>query len=305
MDNMQLFSAPGNLDVDGALKLLEAVGLPMESGSVIAVKVDFTKPCPPCLPVICDALREKGSLAFLADTAPGYGDALKSLWYAPANGYDRAGAPCVLADGVKGTDYELIPARGVKLLRSAKFGRAILDADAILSVTELTVDEGGYCGVIHDLGYGCASRAGKTEVQTSGKPVVDPDLCIGCGKCAAVCEHGGARLDAETRKASIFPPKCSGCSRCMRACPVNAIRPNFDVSDETVLERLAEYAKALCDAKPHAHLVLLDQAYASADPAALDALCAEKMELPDALRAAERHAAALGFGAPESEIVSI
>ena len=28
----------------------------------------------------------------------------------------------------------------------------------------------------------------------------------------------------------------------MRACPVNAIRPNFDISDETVLERLAEYA---------------------------------------------------------------
>ena len=56
MDNMQLFSAPVNLDVDGALKLLEAVGLPMESGSVIAVKVDFTKPCPSCLPVLCDAL---------------------------------------------------------------------------------------------------------------------------------------------------------------------------------------------------------------------------------------------------------
>ena len=34
-------------------------------------------------------------------------------------------------------------------------------------------------------------------------------------------------------------------------------------------------------------------------------LRAEKMELPDALRAAEKHAAALGFGAPESEIVSI
>jgi hypothetical protein len=91
----------------------------------------------------------------------------------------------------------------------------------------------------------------------------------------------------------------------MRACPVNAIRPNFDVSDETVLERLAEYAKALCDAKNHAHIVLLDQAYASLDPTALDHLCAEKMELPEALQAAAKHAAALGFGTPEAEIVSI
>ena len=91
----------------------------------------------------------------------------------------------------------------------------------------------------------------------------------------------------------------------MRACPVNAIRPNFDISDETVLERLAEYAKALCDAKAHAHIVLLDQAYASCDPTALDALCAEKMELPDAMRAAVGHALELGFGSPESEIVGI
>jgi len=296
MDNMQLFSAPGNLDVDGALKLLEAVGLPMESGSVIAVKVDFTKPCPPCLPVICDALREKGCLAFLADTAPGYGDALKSLWYAPANGYDRAGAPCVLADGVKGTDYELIPAKGVKLLRSAKFGRAILDADAILSVTELMVDESGYYGVIYDLGFGCASRAGKTEVQTSGKPVVDQSKCIGCKQCTTVCEHGGARME-ENGKATIFPPKCSGCSRCMRICPTGAIHPNFDVTDASVQSKIAEYAKALCDMRPHAHLMMAaGTIYACADPVQLDKVCAEALGIPSSLTAGIEHLISLREG---------
>ena len=297
MDNMQLFSAPVNMDADGALKLLEAVGLPMEAASVIAVKVDFTKPCPMCLPAICDALREKGCLAFLTDTAPGYGDALKALWYAGSNGYDRAGAPCVLADGVKGTDYELIPARGVKLLRSAKFGRAILDADAILSVTELTVDEGGYCGVIHDLGYGCASRAGKTEVQTSGKPVVDASKCIGCRQCTTVCEHGGARMDPDTNKATIFPPKCSGCMRCMRICPTGAIHPNFDVSDAAVQSKIAEYAKALCDARPHAHIMMAaGNVYACADPVQLDQVCAEALGIPKSFTAGIDHLLSLREG---------
>ncbi len=297
MDNMHLFSAPVNMDADGALKLLEAVGLPMETASVIAVKVDFTKPCPMCLPAICDALREKGCLAFLADTAPGYGDALKALWYAGSNGYDRAGAPCVLADGVKGTDYELIPARGVKLLRSAKFGRAILDADAILSVTELTVDEGGYCGVIHDLGYGCASRAGKTEVQTSGKPVVDASKCIGCKQCTTVCEHGGARMDPDTNKATIFPPKCSGCMRCMRICPTGAIHPNFDVSDAAVQSKIAEYAKALCDARPHAHIMMAaGNVYACADPVQLDQVCAEALGIPKSFTAGIEHLLTLREG---------
>lgn len=290
MDNMQLFSAPAYLDVDGALKLLEAVGLPMENGSVVAVKVDFTKPCPNCLPVLCDALREKGCLAFLADTAPGYGDALKSLWYAGTNGYTNAGAPCVLADGVKGTDYELIPVKGAKLLRSAKLGRAILDADAILSVTELTADDGGYYGVIHDLGFGCAARAGKIEVQTSGKPVVDQSKCVSCKKCVEICEHGGARIEEDSGKAVIFPPKCSGCGRCMRQCPTGAIHPNFDVADETVQCRIAEYAKALCDARPHAHLMMATgMIYACADPVQLDKVCAEAVGIPNSFIAGIEH----------------
>ncbi len=303
MESAKIFAA-AQPEFDTFPRLIDVLGLKIEKDMAVAIKVDFLQPCPAVVQPLFLALAQRGASPFLTDCSVPFGDALQSLNAAAMNGY-VSGAPCVLADGVKGTDYDLIPVRGGKRLRSAKFGRAVMDADLILTITRPAVSERGFRGVLYDLGLGCAARAGKTEVQTSGKPVVEQDLCIGCGKCAAVCEHGGARLDAETRKASIFPPKCSGCSRCMRACPVNAIRPNFDISDETVLERLAEYAKALCDAKPHAHIVLLDQAYASADPAALDLLCAEKMELPDQMQAAAKHAVALGFGAESSETVSI
>ena len=303
MEKAKIFAA-AELEFDTFPRLIDALGLKIEKDMAVAIKVDFLQPCPAIVQPLFLALAQRGASPFLTDCSVPFGDALQSLNAAAMNGY-VSGAPCVLADGVKGTDYDLIPVRGGKRLRSAKFGRALMDADLIITVTRPAFSERGFRGVLYDLGLGCAARAGKTEVQTSGKPVVDAELCIGCGKCAAVCEHGGARLDPDTRKASIFPPKCSGCSRCMRACPVNAIRPNFDISDETVLERLAEYAKALCDAKEHAHLVLLDQAYASLDPTALDALCAEKLSLPESACSAARHAAALSFGTTDAEITEI
>ena len=286
------------LQHDTFSRLLSSLGVEIKENTVVAIKVNFLEPMPAVTQALFMAIAEQGATPFLTDCAIPYGDALQTLNAAAMNGY-LGGAPIVLADGVKGTDYDHIPVRGGKLLRSAKFGRAVTDADLIVTVTRPAFDDRGYRGVLHDLGFGCASRAGKTEVQTSGKPIVDEDLCIGCGKCSACCEHGGARLDPETKKARIFPPKCSGCYKCMRACPVGAIRPNFDVSDAAVMQKVAEYAKALCDARPHAHLLLLDDAYASLDPVALDSLCAQKLVLPDDARAGVDHAAALGLGSTE------
>ena len=281
--------------------LLDTLGVRIEKDMAVAIRVNFLEPMPQVIMALFMAVAEKGASPFLTDCSIPYGDALQTLTAAGMNGY--SGAPVVLADGVKGTDYDLIPVRGGKLLRSAKFGRAIMDADLVVTVTRPSYGERGFRGVLFDLGFGCAARAGKTDVQTSGKPIVDAETCIGCGKCAAICEHGGARLDDETGKAHIFPPKCSGCMRCMRACPVQAIRPNFDVSDATVMQKITEYAKALCDARDHVHILLLDRAYASTDPVALDALCLERMALPLEARAGIEHAAALGFGSADCAVL--
>ena len=303
MEQAKVFRA-SQMQHDTFSRLLDALNLEIRENMVVAVKVNFLAPMPAVTQALFIALASRGAAPFLTDCSIPYGDALQSLNAAAMNGF-VGGAPVVLADGVKGTDYDHIPVRGGKLLRSAKFGRAVTDADLVLTVTRPAFDDRGFRGVLHDLGFGCASRAGKTEVQTSGKPIVDEALCIGCGKCAACCEHGGARLDPETKKASIFPPKCSGCYKCMRACPVGAIRPNFDVSDAAVMQKVAEYAKALCDARAHAHLLLLDDAYVSLDPVALDSLCAQKLALPEESRAGIAHAAMLGLGSGEFSLEEI
>jgi NAD-dependent dihydropyrimidine dehydrogenase PreA subunit len=51
---------------------------------------------------------------------------------------------------------------------------------------------------------------------------LNPDLCVGCGRCLEVCPHGVFQLD--NRKATIVSrDACMECGACARNCPVQAI----------------------------------------------------------------------------------
>lgn len=76
-----------------------------------------------------------------------------------------------------------------------------------------------------------------TKTKT-GKAVIDPDLCIECGRCAKVCPYGaitehirpcersckvGAIRMNEEKKADVNPDKCIACGACVYTCPFGAI----------------------------------------------------------------------------------
>jgi len=58
--------------------------------------------------------------------------------------------------------------------------------------------------------------------NNTGKPTVDADGCIGCGRCLSVCPVNAITMVA--RKAIIDHDVCIGCNRCIGVCPVNAIK---------------------------------------------------------------------------------
>lgn len=291
---------------DGAVSaLLDAIrAQDAVSGATVAVKLDLTaRDVPPALvKALCDALKARGAEVFLTDCAPFEGSPLSLFETVRALGFtpEATGADFVPGDGVKGSDYDLIPMRRGKFLRSTKVGRALSDADCIVTLSRAALNADGYRGVLHAVGFGCGAHPGKVDMLTTGQPVVDPDKCIGCGQCTGVCEHGGTRIDPETGKAFIFKLRCAGCSRCMRVCPVDAIHPDYNASDERVRMKIAEVAKSMCDHRTCLHLALAEGALlAAADPTALDAGCADLLGADAALRVSIDHAAEMGLGTKE------
>ena len=216
-----------------------------EPGNIAYLRPNFAK-------VVADKVKELGGKPFLTDSNTLYvgrrKDALEHLEAAYENGYNPfcTGCHVVIADGLKGTDEALVPVEGGEYIKEAKIGRAIADADVIISLTHFKGHEiTGFGGAIKNLGMGSGSRGGKMEMHSDGKPSVDEGKCIGCGRCARNCAQKAIRITEG--KAHIDHEKCVGCGRCISACPFDAVKPDWEGSETAVCRKMAEYAKAVID----------------------------------------------------------
>ena len=180
-------------------------------------------------------------------------------------------------------------------MKEAKIGRAIMDADIIISLNHFKGHEAtGFGGALKNLGMGCGSRAGKMEMHSAGKPYVREKKCIACGACQRICAHDAPTLNSD-KKMFIDHDKCVGCGRCLGICPTDAIRPADDESNDILNCKIAEYTKAVVAGRPNFHINLVMDVspfcdchsendvpivpnvgmFASFDPVALDVACAD------------------------------
>ncbi len=225
-----------------------------ERGNLAFLRPNFAR-------TVADKVKELGGKPFLTDCNTLYvgsrKDALEHLETAWLNGFTpyTVGCPIIIGDGLKGTDDVEVPIEGGELLKTARIGRAVVDADIIISLNHFKGHE--MCGMgaaIKNLGMGCGSRAGKMAQHNDGKTAVNAKLCIGCGNCARICAHEAPIIDA-TRKCHIDEEKCVGCGRCLGVCPTDAIYPTRGNQTAGMLDKkMAEYAKAVIDGKPHFHI---------------------------------------------------
>ena len=280
-----------------------------------AIKIHFGEPGnlaflrPNYAKAVADVVRELGGKPFLTDCntlyVGGRKNALDHLDSAYGNGFVPYATGCqiLIADGLKGTDEALVPVEGGTYVTEAKIGRAVMDADIFISLSHFKGHENtGFGGALKNIGMGCGSRAGKMEMHSAGKPHVNQEKCIGCGKCTKICAHG-ASVVTEGR-ASISHDKCVGCGRCIGVCPKDAVEPASDESNDILNCKIAEYAKAVCSGRPHFHISLVidvspycdchaenDAAivpnvgmFASFDPVALDVACADAVNAQPPVR---------------------
>jgi uncharacterized Fe-S center protein len=262
------FRCPVGTSIQDKLRrLCLAAGLktiPMEN-KFVAIKMHFGELGnlaylrPQYAKTVADLVKEQGGRPFLTDCNTLYPGsrkhALEHLDCANLNGFSplTTGCQIIIGDGLKGTDDVEVPVKNGEYIKSAKIGRAIMDADIIISLAHFKGHEQtGFGGTIKNLGMGCGSRAGKMEQHSSGKCTVDESLCRGCRKCAKEC--GSNAITFETGKAHIHEDLCKGCGRCIGACGFDAIS-NEQWDAASLLDRkMAEYTQAVCQDRPCFHI---------------------------------------------------
>ncbi len=281
----------GNIDFDGKFTAIKIhFG---EPGNMSYLRPNYAK-------VVVDFVKAHGGKPFLTDCntlyVGGRKNALEHLESAYTNGFNpfTVGCHLMIADGLKGADEAYVPVEGGTYVKEAKIGRAIMDADIVISLNHFKGHEStGFGGALKNLGMGSGSRAGKMEMHSAGKPWVKTEQCVGCGSCMRICAHGAPIL--ENGKVHIDHDKCVGCGRCIAICPKDAIRSANDESNDILNCKIAEYAKAVIDGRPNFHISLVMNVspccdchsendypivpdvgmFASFDPVALDVACAD------------------------------
>lgn len=270
-----------------------------------AIKMHFGEPGnlaflrPNYAAVVVDMVKELGGKPFLTDCntlyVGGRKNALDHLESAYKNGFSPFSTGChvIIADGLKGTDEELVPIDG-EYVKEAKIGRVVMDADVFITLNHFKGHEStGFGGALKNIGMGCGSRAGKMEMHSAGKPFVNQEDCIGCYNCVKICAHDAPVITSG--KASIDHDKCVGCGRCIGVCPKDAVCAASDESNDILNKKIAEYSLAVVKDRPHFHISLVIDVspncdchaendipivpdvgmFASFDPVALDRACAD------------------------------
>jgi uncharacterized Fe-S center protein len=272
-----------------------------EPGNLAFLRPNFSR-------VVADRVKELGGKPFLTDCNTLYAgrrnNALLHIDAAYENGYSPFSTGCqiIIADGLKGTDDVDVPVRGGKYVSSASIGRAIMDADALISLNHFKGHEcTGFGGALKNIGMGSGSRAGKMKMHNDGKPEVDPGICVGCRKCAAFCAQGAFAY--ENGKARICHDKCVGCGFCIGSCNFHAIENPNGSSNDLLNYKMIEYAKAVVDGRPSFHVTVVNQVspycdchgendaavvpdigmFASFDPVAIDKACIDAVNAAPAI----------------------
>lgn len=289
----RLIRSAGMGDIDFANKYVAIKIHFGEIGNLAFLRPNYAR-------TVVELVKEFGGKPFLTDCNTLYvgqrKNALDHIETAYINGFSPFSTGChiLIGDGLKGADEQLVPVPNGELIKEARIGRAVMDADIVLSLSHFKCHElTGIGGAIKNIGMGCGSRAGKMAQHASGKPEVDESACIGCGKCRKECAFDAPVI--MNRKAKIDYERCTGCGRCIAVCPVDAMSAGVSSANVDLSKKMAEYAMAVLHGRPHFHISLVQDVspfcdchssndvpivpdvgmFASSDPVALDQACSE------------------------------
>lgn len=215
----------------------------------VVVKVHMgTKGCtrfirPIFIREIVNTIKNMKTKPFVTDTTTLYsGDRSTSAGYyavACSHGYveNVLGCPVVIADDSK-FKPKTLPTKG-GWISEVEVAGAIVEADNLVVVSHVKGhDLAGFGGAIKNLGMGCLTKMGKSQVHSATKPAILKNECVGCGVCIESCPSNAIIIRND--KAFIDQGKCKGCTSCLYSCPQGALY--------IPLESKIEFQKSLASA---------------------------------------------------------
>ena len=247
-------------------KLFDAAGfasrIPQDALTAIKVHVgergNDTFMNPVLVRAVVDKVKAAGGKPFLTDSNTLYKgcrhNAVDHLQLAMEHGFSAAvaGAPFIVADGLRGRSYENVTI-GKKHFNTVKIASVVADAQAMLVISHFKGHElAGFGGAIKNLAMGCSPSEGKCEQHATHFYVTDAQ-CVGCGRCIASCPQNAiAFTKKKTRKvAAIDPALCIGCGECLTVCPTKAVAIDWKTELVPFTERMVEYAYGAVKGKEH------------------------------------------------------
>ena len=112
-----------------------------ELGNLAFLRPNYAK-------VVADLCKEQGGMPFLTDCNTLYPgsrkNALEHLSCAQLNGFwpMTTGCQVIIGDGLRGTDEVEVPVPNGEYCKTAKIGRAIMDADVFIRINRITISAG-------------------------------------------------------------------------------------------------------------------------------------------------------------------
>ncbi len=224
----------------------------------IAVKTHFgeeknkTYLHPTIVKTVIDILKRKGVRPFLTETSTLYRGSRSNavdhieLAYRHGFGYEKIGAPIVMADGLFGDFETSVPINGIHY-KEVNIAAEVAKIHGLVVLTHFKGHiETGFGGALKNIGMGLSSRMGKMVQHSVMKPEIIRDKCTGCGICIKWCPQD--TITMEDGKAFIHSENCIGCGECLAVCQFGAVKFDWGRESNELQELIAEHAAGVINA---------------------------------------------------------